>query len=211
MTVQRKARVTRLRKLTRRMALLGLASALCLSACGHDDGTHPETPGTALEQAWQAFEDGDLRTARGGFQVLVAADSSDGEAWNGLGWTLLRGGVADSARIDFLRARTLSLARPAEALAGEALAGRAALPFEFEFARRAAEEALTLSPDFVFSHDPNVDARDLRMVLAQCLFGLGLYADASEQVRLLGGSIDPGSPTFVEDLLREIARLGESD
>lgn len=56
-----------------------------------------------------------------------------------------------------------------------------------------------------------LDWRDLRLILAQSHFALGEYTDANAQVTLLGGTApDPNSPTFVEDLLAEIERLGRT-
>ena len=85
---------------------------------------------------------------------------------------------------------------------------REAEPAHFDSAIAFASEALDQESSFEFSHDSSFDWRDLHLIKAQSYYGLDEFLSAKGEVDALGGhSLDPESPTFVEDLAEEIERL----
>ena len=181
---------------------------LLLSGCGDDDNG-----GVTAEQltgeGWTLFEMGEYSAARAKFEEAVALDGAFADADNGLGWTWLR---LDSLAVavssfDAALAKGLPSADP---YAGQAVAYRDLEPVDLTLAVAAADSALDREIRYTFSHDPRLDWKDLRLILAQSYFGLQRYAEASAQVDSLGGAVpDPNSERFVEELLLEIERLGD--
>jgi tetratricopeptide (TPR) repeat protein len=186
--------------------------ALLPAGCGDDgDGPGPVTSAESLTaDGWRLFEAASFAAALDRFDAALETDPVWGEAYNGLGWTWMNLDSLEAAVDAFERAMGKNVETPADPLAGMAAARRDLEPVDLELCLTAADSALSLSPRYVFSHDPSYDWRDVRLILAHAHFGLGQYAEASAQVDNLGGiPQDPGSDTFVEDLMEEIQRLGE--
>jgi hypothetical protein len=192
-----------------------LFAAVCamavLVACGcgdDDDSMDPDDPAIAKTLAgWTQFEAGDLASARVTFRDAISMSSGYADAHNGLGWTL--------ALLDSLSAShgafTSAIAKNppnAEPWAGRAFVLAELSAFELTEALSDAGVALDREPRFVFSHDADVDWRDLRLLRAQLFFELNEIDSSAAEVDSLGGFLpSPSDPAFADSLLREIERL----
>jgi tetratricopeptide (TPR) repeat protein len=173
---------------------------------GDDDGSRVDT---LLNEGWFLFETGNFSRSQSRFQEALELDWHCADAFNGRGWCGLNMNSLYAAKWDFLQALEKGHLAP-DPLAGLAIAYRDLDPADFEAAAASATSALRRDPRFVFEHDPTLDWRDLRLIMAQSYFAMGIYPLANAQVDSLDGNVqDPASLTFVEDLLREIQRLGE--
>jgi len=184
--------------------LLGL-----VVGCGGGGTAPPEPTASELTEAgWAHFAAGRFQEAAASFSDAIAVDPAFADAYNGRGWASLRLIRFGEALGAFAAALNLGLGT-ADPLAGRALALRDLEPVDWAATGEAAAGALAADGRYVFSRDPSLDWKDLRLVLGHALFARGDYAGANEQVRLLGGApADPASETFVLDLLRELERLG---
>ena len=187
-----------------------IGACLLFSSCGGGGGgAGPENPAAP---GWTLFEDGNYTAARDSFLVALAADSTATEVWSGLGWCLARLDFRESAIAHFTACLAL---QPASPVAEEAQAGRAAAalgtePAQAELALASAEAALAASPRFVFRYDSGVDWQDLHLIIAEASYALSDYDRALAEVDSLGGTRpDPGSPTFLAELLAELQRLAD--
>jgi tetratricopeptide (TPR) repeat protein len=186
-----------------------LALLVGVSSCS-ESGDDPIKPPTGtVSQGWSAFENGDLVEAESQFRSAASADPSNAEAFNGLGWALVRQLRLPDAQKAFDDAigKGLSTTEP---LAGRAIVRRDVDPPDYAGAIADAEAALAIDANFVFAHDTNLNSQDLLLLIAQSHFGLGQYVSANDIVIQLGGAgADPQSATFVDDLLAQLARLSE--
>jgi len=195
----------------RRMGLLLAACAvMVLTGCGSSDEVVDPIPlPTLVDQGWDAFESGDFVGAKSDFERAIADDPENGAAHNGLGWANMRLDDLQGAVTSFDAALTHGFTG-ADPHAGKAIVLRDLEPVDYAAAIGSANTALGIESDYAFAHDAGLDWQDLRLILAQSHFALGEYDDANTQVGLLGGTAqNPVSPTFVEDLLAEIERLGQ--
>lgn len=162
-----------------------------------------------VESGWTAFEYDDFGDAALTFLSAVALDTTRYEAFDGLGWSL--------AMIDSLAFADASLTATIErhSTLADAFAGRAAVrrdlyPDSLELAVTDAETALELAPDFVFGHNLAYDWHDIRLILAQALFGLTRFSDVEVQILILDPSFSPPAPTaedYVGSLLAKLQQL----
>lgn len=188
--------------------LLAICAVMVLGGCGgSDEGVGPMPP-TLVDQGWEAFEAGNFAGARSDFEQAVAEDPTNSAAHNGLGWANMKLDDLDGALTSFDAALTHGFTG-ADPHVGKAILLRDLEPVDYAAAIASANAALGIASNYAFAHDAELDWKDLRLILAQSHFALGVYEEANAQVGLLGGSIqDSDSPTFVEDLLAEIERLG---
>ncbi len=189
-----------------------LFTAGCGGGDGGDDGGGNGGGGTLTaeeltSQGWEAFETDSLDAARSSFGDALAVDSSWADAWTGIGWSRLAVDSVDGALTGFASALALDSAAT-DALAGKAAAYPVATPPSDGEAVAAAGGVLRTSPRYAFHHDSRFDWRDLRLIRAESFFALSEYDSANSEVDSLGGNrADPGSASFVSDLLAEIERL----
>ena len=198
----------------RLLLILGVgivALGIMCAGCSDDNGAGPEvTAGRLTTEAWTLFEREDYLGALAKFEAAIRMDASYAEAYNGCGWSGLRLDSLAFAVSKYVEA--LNNDSPsADPFAGQAVANRDLDPGDFQQAVISADSALARDPDYVFTHDTTFDWKDLRLIMAQSYFHLGQYEDAKGQIDILNpqNSLDPGSATFVEDLLLEIQRLGD--
>ncbi len=193
---------------------IGLVCAMCvvvaLGGCGGSgSATGPGQNPTLVDQGWSAFEAGDFVGAKSDFEQAVAEDSTSSAARNGLGWADMMLGNLPDAVESFDRALADGFTG-ADPHAGKAILLRDLDPVDYGAAIASAGAALAIDSAYAFTHDTDLDWKDLRLILAQSHFALGEYVEANAQVGELGGAVqDPDSTTFVESLLAEIDRLGE--
>jgi tetratricopeptide (TPR) repeat protein len=199
------------------LQLVGITLVVALViGCGAEDdvGFDPEpdpapTP-TLVELGWAAFRAGQFDTAESLFSQAITEDASNHEAHNGKGWALLRLDNLTNAIVSFDAALTNGFAG-ADPHVGKAILLRDLKPVNYAAAIAEANTALSIESDYTFAHDPELNWKDVRLILAQSYFATGEYNEANSQVSLLGGTVqDPASDTFVEDLLAEIQALGDS-
>jgi tetratricopeptide (TPR) repeat protein len=181
---------------------------LFLSACG-GGGAEPRVPtaGELTEEGWARYAAGRNPEAAASFTEAVAVDPDFADAYNGRGWANLRRTRFPEALADFSAAIDRGLAAPDPA-AGRALALRDLEPVDWTATAEAAVAVLAEDAAYVFSRDPSLDWRDLRVLLGQARFAVRDYTGANQQIAILGGTpADPGSATFVRDVLAELERL----
>jgi tetratricopeptide (TPR) repeat protein len=193
-------------------ALISSACLVCLLmafGCGGDGGGGPSDTAASLTAAgWALFEKSEYEAAIVKFDQALDLDATYSDAYNGLGWS--------NAKLDSLRASLNSFGEClvfsgtlADAYAGCAPVYRdyETEPAHFDSAIASAAEALALELRYSFSHDTSFDWHDLHLIMAQSHYGLGEFMEAKVHVDSLGGTVDPESETFVEDLAAEIERL----
>jgi tetratricopeptide (TPR) repeat protein len=180
------------------------------AGCGSDGGPKITAAGLTAD-GWKLFESGEVSEALATFEDALAITSTYGEAYNGIGWCCIRLDSLERGAQSFGAAMANGVTS-ADPPAGMAIIYRDFEPVDFELAVHFADSALSLDPNYSFDHDPRLDWRDLRLILAQCLLGLKRYQEAKDQVDILNpaNTLDPAADTFVEDLIFEVQRLEES-
>lgn len=191
-------------------AWLMLIVTMVLGCGGGGGGGEPQVTAEQLtREGWERFEQQDFRGGLGKFGEAVAKDASYGEAYSGIGWCCIK--------IDSLAGGITALSQAisrgvagADPRAGKAVIYRDLAPVDFGLAIAWADSALRVSLRYVFPHDTTLGWRDLRLILAQSYFGLRRYGEAKAQVDSLDSDngLEPGSDTFVDDLLSVIQELG---
>ncbi|MFH1220253.1 MAG: tetratricopeptide repeat protein [Candidatus Eisenbacteria bacterium] len=181
-----------------------------LVGCGGGGGGGPsDTAESLTADGWELYEAGNYTGAIAKFTQATELDADYADAYNGLGWTY---GKLDSlakaiSNFDLCISKGMTTADP---YAGRAPAYRDLDPPQFSSAITSATTALTKDSDYEFEHNEDFDWHDLCLIKAQCHFALKEYSQAKVQVDALEGhSLEPGSPTFVEELAEEIERLGD--
>ena len=156
------------------------------------------------------FESGDYDGALSKFREALRKDRSYGEAYNGEGWCRLKMDSLDVGLASFDDA-ILNGVESADPCAGKAVIYRDLEPVDFQAAIDWADSALAIDIEYRFSHDQSLDWKDLRLILGHSYYGLSEYVEAKAQVDILNpyNTLDPGSETFVGDLLAELQRLGD--
>jgi len=178
--------------------------------CGGDGGKG-ETAREVTQEGWRLFELGKHQEALEKFQIAVGIQPTYADAHNGMGWCYA---VLDQFgdAIESFQSAIDNGIEVADPYAGKALVYRDYTEADqhFEKAIVSAELALSISRRYCFAHDPDLDWKDLMLVLAQCHYALTNYDLANAWVDSLpdGVPVNPTSPNFVADLAAEIERLG---
>jgi tetratricopeptide (TPR) repeat protein len=188
---------------------LAFAAAL-LVGCGSNESAVDERPPgeQAAEAGWTEFAAGSYARAGESFEDALAIDPLYADAWNGLGWVNVHFGLFGVAGGHFQRAIDLGLENQ-EALAGHAIVSE--LRADYDEALAASAAVLAAEPRFAFSRQRGIDYRDLRLVRARSFLTRGRVLDAKTEVDIIdpANNVNPGSETFVGDLLLLIEELGE--
>jgi tetratricopeptide (TPR) repeat protein len=182
-----------------------LVSFALFSGCGEDEGNGLPTKEVAA--GWSAYLQGDYDSAISSFRAAVSKEPTWGEPYNGLGWCYAGQENLDQAMEEFDLAVTKS-PKLTDAWAGKALVSLTL--HEYLEAGNAARQALTLGQDkYHFRYNEEVNARSLRLILAESAFYLGDYATAEQQVELvdLETILDPADADYLDQLLTAIGRL----
>ena len=188
---------------------LALCVLIVFAGCeSSGSGTDPVPAPSLVEEGWTAFEAGNFVNAKAKFEQAVTDNPANSAAHNGLGWANMKLDNFTGAVTSFDNALTNGFTG-ADPHVGKAIVLRDLEPVDYNAAITSANTALGIDSDFSFAHDAGLDWKDIRLILAQSQFALGEYTEANTQVGLLGGNMQtPTSPTFVDDLLAEIERLG---
>lgn len=192
------------------LALVISLSAACAQDRALDTPPAPDPDPTLVDEGWNAFEAGDYDAASSTFIQAITEDASNSEAHNGLGWALLSLGNLGNSLVSFDAALANSFTG-ADPHVGKTVILRDRPPVDYAATIAEANMALSIDGGYAFAHDPELDWKDVRLILAQSHFATGAFVEANNQIELLGGNVqDPASPTFVLDLLAEIQALGDS-
>ena len=200
---------------------MSLLAASCVffssfAGCGEDVTEGALDAGERVDEGWKEYTAGNYENAIAKFEkaleVEQAASLFEGlvsaEAYNGIGWAKARSGqVQDS--IDSFKKAVEKEPDNADAHAG--LAGRYLVDGDYERAIASANSVLSLQPEYTSHHD-DINAVDIRVLLAECYYNIGDYAAARAQIDLLGSSgrgLNPASPTYLADLLLIIEELSK--
>lgn len=199
--------VTMRRNLLGGIALV-LFCGLVLCSCNDDDpvdtsggtpgGTTPVYTASELEtMGWESFALADYAMAVTHFEDALALQEDLHSARLGLGWSLAYAGDHAAAVEEF------DALLDAGALTTDAYAGKAAaLLFSDPAAARSnAEQALSMSAEYVFSYHESFDALSLHIMIAQASYALQEYSAAQAKVDeleigygLTPNGLDPQDP-----------------
>ncbi len=198
------------------LLLAGLSAAALLAGCGDSESTPPE-PAT-VDDGWRKFESGDYAGAISIFNEVLAEDSEENDARNGLGWAFAYSGELGSAKEQFETAigRDSDLVDSRAGLSAVLLARG-----DTDGAITHASEALDLGDAWSFAHATGVDQLDLHLILAQAYFRRGgddlAMAQAEADILDPSNDLDPaesstwnGQPTYAAALLKLIQEIEES-
>jgi tetratricopeptide (TPR) repeat protein len=173
--------------MTKRILLLLpvlVCSILLLCGCGDGDDNGPKiTPSELTNQGWTKFTAGDYTGASLDFKAAIGLDANYAPAYLGLGWAELKknsAGLAESAFNTYLL-KSLDSAGIIAATAGIALAYHA--QDKFQDAIDKADELLSSSPSWGFSHDTSVDYQDIALIMAQSYYEIGEFQSSLDAVR----------------------------
>lgn len=186
--------------------LAGLACGLTLMAgCGGDGGGGPvDTAASLTAQGWELYEAADYDGAIGKFDAAIGLDANYSDAYNGLGWSYGKLDSLSKALTNFNLCVSKGDTRP-DPHAGKAPVLRDLNPPQFQNAIDAADAALAKDSDFEFEHYGDFNWQDLRLIKAQCYYGLNMYAEAIDEIEELGGSVSDS--TSASEIAEEIEDL----
>lgn len=181
---------------------------LCVCLCfviGCSEPPSGEVVVDHIAEGWSLFAEGDYQAAVDEFETGISADAY--EAYNGLGWSYAKLDRLSDARDSFESAHDADTAE-VDPYAGLAPVYRDLEPPRFDDAIATAQEALERESHYTFEHYGSFDWCDLKIIMAQSYYNIGLLEAACGVVDELGGtSPDPDSPTFGAELAKEIERL----
>ncbi|MFQ6616777.1 MAG: hypothetical protein ACE5HZ_08470 [Fidelibacterota bacterium] len=188
------------------------------------------------EFGWTLYAGEEYREANRWFDDAVFEDSTYKDGYNGLGWTYGKLGELGQSISSFQKGRTLAFEDttradslllltvpshdvPKETTAGLALAYHATSSYQnaviygnslLTLSRDSSYTASQGDPNWVFSRDPTIDARDIIWTLASSQYALGNFEKSLDHVRQLMSEPDSFSPdiTAVEGR-RELAEMIE--
>lgn len=196
------------------VALATMSYFACLGCS--DSGLGPAERRT--NGGWAKFEAGEYQSALEFFLEAIELDSSLADAHLGAGWAYARLGELGPAHHQFYQVYEYSDDPNADALAGHCAVSNAT--GYHSWAMSTGRSVIYEDTSWVFSHDPTVNIRDVRLLVAQSAFAEGgeAYVIAQEQIDYLdpGNGIDPdtpetwnGHPSYTAALLHEIELLDE--
>jgi len=176
--------------------------------CELENGVNP--PDKQVEdlvnEAWEQFEDGSYQFALEKFEAAISRDNNYAEAYNGAGWSSARLTNLTNAVSHFTQCITLNSSHVA-AQAGLAFVYNAQK--EYQAAISAANTALSVSSNWLFTHDQTLNYKDLHLILAHCYFALGNFSQSLTHVQKLNPSFTADINTYEgrSALAEEIERL----
>ena len=175
-----------------------------LAGCGNDEPVAVRDADEIVSEGWKEYVAGNFEDAIVRFQEAVEKYPDSSEAFNGIGWSKARLGQIDEAIDEFGRAVTKD---PANVDARAGLAGVYFVDMDYEQAIASANLVLSLQPEYESHHD-DIGVDDVRILLAECYYNTGDYADAKAQMEIVGGSggVPPSSNLVgLLSLLEELA------
>lgn len=175
--------------------------------CGNDNGVGAGAA-TLVETGWNQFEDNQFEEALRSFESALEKDANYGDAHSGAGWTQARLGDLHASREAFDRALTTTPTSLTDVYAGRSIVMLDTPPVDYAATETAARSVIDADSLYTFLHDPTVNWRDMRLIIALCLFAQTEYVEANREIARVGGiPQDSTSTRFVPDLLEELERL----
>ena len=182
---------------------------MALYGCGgEDEAVVRPNADTYVAQGWIEYAAGSYEAAIEKFKFALTKDPENVNAYNGIGWSYARLEKVSDSIENFKKATTRD-PQNADAYAG--LAGVYFISGNYEQTIACAKQVLRIKIDYQSPHD-KMKANNIRLLLAESYYNLGDYASAKSQIEQLGVSgntLDPGSPTYLSDLLRAIDELSK--
>ena len=189
--------------------------AVLIGGCERKGKHIPTDPSTIVSNTtdgWAAFEDGDYEAAIVYFNDAKNRDASSEEAYSGLGWAYSRDRqfIFSYPNFGLLLSLTEDSTLITDAYAGLAFTYSADPEKRDDqegdsLAIRFAREALSLDPDYQFSHDQSIDAVILHALIAQSFYNRMDYLQALREV---DSFLAPG---FITDLINDNIIIDDSD
>jgi tetratricopeptide (TPR) repeat protein len=176
--------------------------------CELQNGTMPidKNVEELVNEGWDQFKSGNYQLALEKFQDAIAGDNNYAEAYNAAGWSNARLTRLSDAVSYFIQsiAKNSSLV---DAHAGLAFVYNAQK--EYQLAISSANKSLSLSSNWLFSHDGSISYKDLHLILAASYFALGNFSQSLAQVQKLNSSFTADINTYEgkSALAEEIERL----
>jgi len=182
---------------------------LCLligfSGCGDDDTVIVPGADEIISQGWKEYVTGNYEDAIAKFQDALEKDLDSSEAYNGIGWSRARLGQLNESINEFKRAVTKDSANT-DAHVG--LAGMYFVDADYEQAIASAKRVLLLQPEYESQHD-DINTADIHILLAECYYNTGAYAEAKAEMEIVGGSGQTPDSSNLAGLLSFIEELSE--
>ena len=192
---------------------------ITLSRCGGDNITGPSA-GSAkrmVVDGWALYEIGEYSAALSKFNAAARLNPKYVDVYNGLGWSHFALHNIKQAIIQF----NTGVNKDPNVL--DILVGYTFASYEnnnygtntgsLKWALKAIEVDSTEFDmdglDYYFIHNPKVTAKELRKIMALCYFYIGESENAYYQLKnyLNGYTLDPSSPNFTSELLKELERV----
>jgi tetratricopeptide (TPR) repeat protein len=163
-----------------------------------------------IVEAWVEFRAGNYGGSISVFREAADIDPLRKDAYLGLGWCYAVTDQMEDAIYNF----NVAIVKQSDSPDGHASVAFVYLAQNrYEDAIPAAERAISLGgEEYVFEWILEVRTRNLRLLLAECYYALGKYADSQLQIDILepGNELDENSRTYKKDLLLEIEKLRSS-
>lgn len=169
---------------------------LTILASGCREKLVADTP-DFTEYGWELWMELDYTGAIVQFEEALALDETYADTWNGLGWSYIELGEADTSDPKFDRG--ILLEDTTEVIV-ELLAGRAFSSLatgDFTAAITDAKAALTASPVWIFKRDITITYEDLMITVATGFYGSASFDSSLVWVKKLDTNFDADVSTPV--------------
>ncbi len=160
-----------------------------------------------IARGWIKFGSDDYHSALSTFLNAIKIDPLDARAYIGSGWCYAMTDRLDDAITNFNSAIIRDPDSP-DGYAGKAFV--LMVKNEYEETIETAFKAITLSNEnYIFSQIPDVNSSSLRLLIAECYYAMGNYAEAMIQVDIIKpyNKIDRNSRNFKQDLISELEKI----
>ena len=167
---------------------LTAALTLLLLASGCRDKLVAETP-DYTEYGWELWAELDYEGALDQFREALVLAEDYADTWNGLGWTFVELGAADSSVRKFDRGIILDTTEVAvELLAGRAFSNLAL--GDFTAAVTDAKNALTEEATWIFLRNTAITYEDLMITVATGFYGAAEFDSSLVWVQMLDSNFN---------------------
>ncbi len=178
---------------------LGVTLSVMFVSCSGDSGEDTSTEPTyesEVANGWRTFEAFQYDSAQIYFEQAIALDSSDVEAFAGLGWAQIRLDNLTQAGITFQRGST-KYPVSSDLFASWSFCLNAQKAYDLSNAK--ADSVLLHNSSWQFAWQTSIDASDLRLVKAANYYALGAYASSLSMVQAL-------NPSFTADVTTDMGQ-----
>jgi len=189
------------------LAVLVMLAAACSTPSAPEYDPRPAYD-SDINSGWDQFAVGNYGLAAIEFRSALDLDSRRAwpDAYIGLAWSLAMQDSVDRAISHFTTALgkgPSSADDSADVYAGLGLSYREVSPPNFNQVRGNVQNALAIDSLYVFQHRSSINSDDLKAVLAEAFFNIGLL-DSAAAIADPVGTLDPDSDSYLTDLLAKI-------